>query len=224
MPLSQTQQSALVDAMRRYDFPCVTYDFVNRREKTHDSMKGVEMEIRGQLLADRADGVRAGLANVLYWGYARIGYRDRRVKQFQEQVTDQQLVEARSLFRRLRGPGVCDIKRVGLPQFSGLSFVSKVRMFLDPCNYVVLDQKLVKLRDQTIRTIFCDVTFPRWATSIPINKPNEEVYERWCQLCRRIASEYLQMSGYRAVDVERGIFQMVAGNNALRAAEIVAAA
>jgi len=224
MPLSHTQQSALVDAMRRYDFPCVTYDFVNRREKTHDSMRGVETEIRGQLLANRTDGVRDGLANILYWGYARIGYRDHRVKQFQEQVTDQQLVEASSLLSRLRGPGVCDIKRVGLPQFSGLSFVSKVRMFLDPCNYVVLDQKLVKLREQPIRTIFCDLTFARRATSIPINKANEEVYERWCQLCRRIASQCLQMSRSGAVDVERGIFQMVASNNALRAAEIVATA
>jgi len=224
MPLSHTQQNALVDAMRRYDFPCVTYDFVNRCEKTHDSMKDVEMEIRGQLLADRADGVRAGLANVLYWGYARIGYRDRRVKQFQEQVTDQQLVEASNLFRRLRGPGVCQIKGVGLPQFSGLSFVSKVRMFLDPCNYVVLDQKLVNLREQPVHTIFCDLTFPRRATGIPISKANEEVYERWCQLCRRIASDYLQMSGSRAVDVERGIFQMVASKNALCAAEIIATA
>ena len=44
-----------------------------------------------------------------------------------------------------------NIRKIGLPQFSGFSFVSKILMFFDPRNFVVLDKKIMQLKDPNNR-------------------------------------------------------------------------
>ena len=108
-------------------------------------MLEIEAIIRSQLVSGDVTSVRDGLSNVLYWGYARTGYRGRRVQSFRQGVDEQGLNDASKLFRTIRGPAIKDIKKLKLPQFAGLSFVSKVRMFLEPADYVVLDLQLLKM-------------------------------------------------------------------------------
>lgn len=226
MPLDTRLRDALVAAIDAYDFPCVTHDFSTNIEIEHHSMRSIEEEIRSCLLSDNIEIVKNGLSNVLYWGYYRMGTRDFRVNKFQEKVTNGQLLEAQRLFARLEGPGVVQIKKLCLPQFSGLSFISKVRMFLDPSNYVVLDLKLMRLIKEIQQMIFHDVTFRLRtnATTIPVTRTTEKFYERWCDLCRRITRENFDGTELRAVDIERAIFYLAGTNQSELAAEILTSA
>ena len=222
MALSDDLLKILHQAIHDYDFPCVTFDFKNQHEIKHDSMKGVEAEIRSQLLVDEPEMVRDGFSNVLYWGYARTGYRSTRVKRFRETATIVQLHRARRTLQQLEGPGVRRIAQLKLPEFSGLSFVSKVRMFLDPANYVVLDRQLLQLRKHKHTNIFHEVAIGSREKRIRINEVNEAVYERWSSSCRQVAAQYFSDRDVRAVDVERGIFYLVQTGRAHYAVEILA--
>ena len=221
MALDKEHQEALLRAIRAYDFPSVTFDFTTGTEKPLASMLAVEQEIRECLLSEDTQTIKNGLSNVLYWGYARIGFRDYRVRRFRQTVTTNQLIDARTLFPRLQGPGVIAIKNLGLPEFSGLSFISKVRMFLDPSRYVTLDKKLMRLRDQDRPTIIHKVPMSHRLTSIPITRAMETFYEEWSGLCRKIAASDLSEHSIRAVDVERGVFFLVGNDQAGPAAEIL---
>lgn len=224
MPVDARLQSVLLRAIAAYNFPRVVYDFTAGAERQHTSMLGVEQEIRDCLLSEDVQTIKNGLSNVLYWGYARIGFRDRRVQRFREKVTADQLLVARTLFSRLQGPGVIAIKKLGMPEFSGLSFVSKVRMFLDPTRYVTLDKTLMRLRDGDRPTIFHKVPMSRDRTTIPITRAMEAFYEEWCNLCREIAATDLRKPDIRAADVERGVFYLIGNDQLGLAAEILAIA
>lgn len=224
MPLDTRLRVALAEAIDAYDFPCVTYDFLANIEREHRSMRGVEEEIRKCLLSDNIEIVKNGLSNVLYWGYSRIGYRDHRVNEFREKATVDQLSEAQKLFAQLEGPGVVQIKKLRMPQFSGLSFISKVRMFLDPSNYVALDLKLMRLLEEIQQMIFHDVALRPNATTIRVTRTAEEFYEHWCDLCQRIARENFAGTDVRAVDVERAIFYLIGTDQAELATEILTGA
>ena len=224
MPLDTRLRDALVAAIDAYDFPCVTYDFSLNVEREHHSMRSVEEEVRSCLLSDNIEIVKNGLSNVLYWGYSRIGYRDCRVSRFRKNVTTTQLSEAQTLFTRLEGPGVIRIKKLGLPELSGLSFISKVRMFLDPSNYVALDLKLMTLLEEIQQTIFQGTTLRPNATTIRVTRSAEKFYERWCDLCRRIARENFDGTAIRVVDIERAIFYLVDTNQPELAAKILTSA
>ena len=224
MALDRERQETLLGAIRAYDFPSVTFDFTTGTEKPLASMLAVEQEIRECLLSEDTQTIKNGLSNVLYWGYARIGFRDYRVERFRQTVTTNQLMAARALLPHLQDTGVIAIKKLGLPEFSGLSFVSKVRMFLDPARYVTLDKKLMRLRDEHRQTIFHKVPLSRGLTSIRITETMEAFYEEWCSLCREIATSGLPEYDIRAVDVERGIFHLVDNEQAGLAAEILAMA
>lgn len=220
MALNDGLRKVLLQAIQEYDFPFVTYDFTEKREIRHQSMRDVEARIREQLLADKPESIRDGLSNVLYWGYARTGYRWNRITGFRTKVTEAKLLRAGETFRELRRSGVREIAKLRLPQFTGLSFVSKVRMFLDPINYVVLDIQLLKLRNQERPNIFHEVSHKE-DTSIRITKQNEVIYEQWCSICRRIAANDLNNMGVRAVDVERGVFHLVQTGRIELAAQVI---
>lgn len=205
-------------AIAAYAFPAVTYDFDEREERVHDSMTSVESSIRAQLLHDDAAQVRNGLSNVLYWGYARSGYRDHRVADFRRRVTEAQLDNVRTLFRHLGDPGLRDVVQLGLPAFSRMSFVSKVRMFLDPTRYVTLDLKLAQLRLEPAATVLRPL---KVETSIRVSKANVEVYKNWCELCRTLADTGFPGEGLRAADVERGVFHLVDEGRARLAAHVL---
>ena len=169
-------------------------------------------------LADRAD--LAGLANVIYWGYARQGRRDVRVRSFLEAVTSAHLDRAREAFASVHGPGLRDLKRIGLPRFTQVTFLSKLRMFLDPVCFAALDLKLAKLRFEQPSTLLHDLKVQ--PTSIPVTAHNEAVYAAWCAACQALATALGPERGWRAADVERGVFHLVDTGQAASAARLLA--
>lgn len=207
MPLTERQIWALENAICNYCYPMVTYDFDNKREIGHQTMRSVENTILGCLTSNRPNDVKNGLSNVLYWGYRRTGYYWTRVDRFRNKVTSQQLQSAIQVFQNLEGTGLRTIKQLGLPEFSNLSFLSKLRMFLNPQDFVTLDRKLMKLAQLSPRTLFAHIN--ERGTYIPVTDSNERYYQDWCNLCRKLAETYFGGKNILAVDIERGIFQLV---------------
>ena len=79
-----------------------------------------------------------------------------------------------------------NIKKLQLRQFSQISFVSKILMFLDPTRYPVLDLKIAKAFAKSSFLPLQNLTF---ATSIPITERNATAYDTWACWCREIASQ-----------------------------------
>lgn len=208
-----TYASALRAAIEQYRFPTVTYDFREGRELCHGDMAAVEMYIGKRLRAGKSEAAKEGLANVLYWGYANSPrLRDHRVERFRSNVTERGINDFIAVTGPKKTPGLLDIKQIGLPEFSGLSFVSKIMMFLDPSRCPVLDLKIAKAFSQSDNflplknLVFHDNT-------IPITVHNESVYGEWASWCRETAASVNAESGssgnsVRAVDVERAVFAL----------------
>ncbi len=223
MAFSNALRIQLEKAIQSYQFPLVTFDFEDSRRVVHRDVLSLELAVREDLVSGNLQRVEYGLCNVLYWGFARKpGLQMNRVETFRSSVRPSQLENAGRLFQRIQGTGLGRIKGIGLPQFSNMSFVSKIRMFLDPNNYVVLDLKLCALGRQQQKNLFHRLTSRK--TYIPISERNEGVYEEWCKLCRAIADMHYQGTGIRAVDVERGIFHLVDSGRQSIAAEIICSA
>ena len=208
-----TYASALRAAIEKYQFPTITYDFATRREVCHVDMAGVEDYIGKRLRANETGSVKDGLANVLYWGYANSpGLRDHRVEQFWNEVNEEKISGFISVVGSTGTPRLLDIKRVGLPQFGGMSFVSKVMMLLDPNRYVVLDLRIARgFSHSDDFPPLQDLVF--YENIIPITAHNDCVYEKWTSWCREIAASVNAESdssgkGIRAVDVERAVFAL----------------
>ena len=164
--------------------------------------------------------MKFALANIVYWGNMSSGYCLSRAEKFLNGITQSKLEGARDLFVSITGDSLKEIKDVGLPQFSNVSFVSKLRMFLDPENYVTLDRKLLKIKGSGIHTLFDGVT--EQPTYIPINSQNCGQYSLWSQKCKEVAYSYFRDKGIIAVDVERGIWKLIDRNRLAEAACIVA--
>ena len=213
MLLTAKQKAEFRSAMESYSFPCVTYDFERCAEHRHPDMLGVEGLIQAQLTSSRLGDVKDGLSNVLYWGYANYGFRRTRVCKFRNGVSRSQLKKVVDTMSERRWLCPSNIARCKLPQFSGIAFVSKVLMFFDPSRFVVLDSKIASLRDVVTDSLFSDLSV---STTIRPTKSNDAVYENWCQFCIRVAQELR----VRAVDVERGIFQMVQAGMREQAADM----
>ena len=185
--------------------------------KTHrECMREVEKKIHAQLLSQNTDVVKDGLSNILYWGMYRMGFKNVRVADLRSKVTDHQLNRFKGVVRRLRGPahpglvairGRVNNKTDNMPQFTRMPFVSKIRMFLDPVNYPVLDTKI-----STLANLQHTPTLPlQGLKGLAITAKNEKVYENWASWCREIAHEINSDCNFpykdlRAVDVERGFF------------------
>ena len=108
-------------------------------------MRELEAAIGAQLKSSDTVKVKDGLSNVLYWGYYNDGRRDYKVKRFRSKVTEEQLGCGIQIFNDVCGPGLTEIRDWILPIFSNMSFISKLRMFLDPTRYVTLDLKLAEI-------------------------------------------------------------------------------
>jgi len=95
-----------------------------------------------------------------------------------------------------------------MPEFSGLAFISKVLMFLDPSNYVTLDKKIMQLKDENnFNNPITNIAFRVNDTSIRINDNSQFWYLKWCGLCKKIANEFFEDK--IAADIERGFFRLV---------------
>lgn len=62
-----------------------------------------------------------------------------------EELHKDKLCAATELFHASVSPSLIKIKNFGLPEFSGMSFVSKIRMFLDPEKSATLDRQIMKI-------------------------------------------------------------------------------
>ena len=204
----------LCEAIREYDFPAVTYDFTEEKPLHYDSMRAVEQYIGTLLRSKDLSEVKDGLSNVLYWGYAqRPGRRDFRVSDFRKTIPDPQREPKLDQFAQLMRSGRSDlfnIKKLQLRQFSQISFVSKILMFLDPTRHPVLDLKIAKAFAKSSFLPLQNVTF---ATSIPITERNATAYDTWACWCHEIATVVNEAPvspcrGVRAVDVERALFTL----------------
>jgi len=89
-------------------------------------------------------------------------------------VSIDRLQRASELFRRSHFPSVVEIKKLGLPEFSGLSFVSKVRMFLDPDKSAVLDWQIMKINNHCPTTLLANLHIGKSTKSGPLT-----AYLRW---------------------------------------------
>jgi hypothetical protein len=208
MPLTTYQIEQLDEAIRAYSFPAVYFDFKNNREYLAPSMLAVEKIVGSKLRSLDIDDVKFGLANVLYWGYSQIGYGITRVNIFLNNITIFQLDDFQELLVGNKIPRLADVKHIQMPQYSGMSFISKVLMFLDPAKYCVLDQKIALLRTQSSPKALNRLVFRPKDTQIRISRYNEAVYDKWRDECMAISSMYFQAS-YRAVDIERGFFELI---------------
>jgi len=223
MTISNKHLNILSEAISSYSFPFAYYDFINDRPSFQQTMILVEKLIRDDLVSGDLELVKNGLSNVLYWGFAQVGYRDQRVSIFRNQVSKGQLYDAAKLFPNINGDGLHEIKKLRLPQFSGMSFISKVRMFLDPIQYVILDKQILEMNKTSFVTILKAISFGPNETQIRISDNNCSVYLSWCKKCVTISKIYFD-SKYRAVDVERGFFTLIQNKRANNAAEILSLA
>ena len=249
MPLNEAQTEGLSNATRNYNYPFVTYDFGHNIRMQHPNKYSFENSIRQQLTSGDEDVVRDGLSNVLYWGYERDNRRDYKVCEFRKNIWSSQdldnlnavspsleeissvalsrkidreiplLGHAMALFNDIDAlhPNMINHRHLKkLPEY-GLAFITKTFMFLDPERFVALDSKIHKLREYP-QTIFANLD-----NHLNLTQNNVDVYQQWCELCVRIANEYPDLNA-RAVDVERGIYQMVQDGQTQDAAVILVAA
>lgn len=223
MPLTAAQTEILHDAIGNYAFPPVYYDFEAGIEIVANNMEEVEHVISGQLLSINTEEVRQGLANILYWGYANIGYRDVRVANLNNNITMEQIEAFQVLLGNGHIPTMAEIKRIQMPQYSGMSFVSKVLMFLNPVEYCVLDKQIANLRTHNGHKSLNHLVFRQNDTQIRISTHNETVYNEWRSECLAISIEYYD-NEYRVVDIERGFFQLIQQGHLLDAQAIYNAA
>lgn len=220
MALNEAQISELEVAITTYAFPTVYFDFRTGVEVRAGHMRAVEDAIREMLTSKTNGPVLDGLTNVIYWGYAQIGYRDTRVRRFRNNATEDQLNRFRTLLDSPGVVGLATISALKLPEFSGISFVSKILAFLDPVNFCVLDKQLLKLAmcpgDRALHRVSA-------GTQIRLTAKNQEAYDAWRAECASISARYFN-GRYRAVDVERGFFQLVQSDRVTFAQEAYGAA
>jgi hypothetical protein len=204
--------TSLVEAIRAYQYPAVTYDFAAGRECAFGSMIDLEQFLNTLLFSVDPRHLKDGLSGIIFWGFYRVGFRDRRVNVFRSEVSDAQLLRAREVFSALEGTGLVSLKRIELPQFSNMAFLTKLRMFLDPEHFCVLDRKIASLSPLAVQ-------LKRQKTSIPVNAHNELVYKWWIDRCSSLASRLPH--GTRPVDVERGLFQLIDSGRLAHAEELL---
>ena len=240
LPLKQ-YAALLCETVRDYDFPPVTYDFAKEKEICHGSMRDVEKCIHDLLCSGDTRKVKDGLSKVLYWGHANSKHLQKSSLKNLRETADAELKRKLDRFMQLAqelarpsivpsGGDLLKIANLGIPQFqSGVSFVSKILMFLNPMNYPVLDTRIAKFNTmiaEAYTNSFCsplhDLKLNKAGNSIPIagrKNKNPDVYDIWACWCRKIAkvvnaSPESPCNHFRPVDVERALFTLANLNKA----------
>ncbi|MBB5192290.1 hypothetical protein HNQ50_003031 [Silvimonas terrae] len=218
MPLTALQINILDTAIGAYAFPATYYDFAANAPVHAVNMAVVEVAIRRMLTSANPTDAKYGLANVLYWGYAQIGFGPTRVNRFLENVTPAQIIGYQALVIAHPVPNLTQLRSLRMPQYSGISFLSKVLTFLDPAQYCVLDLQLAKLPNGFGARALHELVS---STTIPVTQTNQVVYNLWRAECVDISNTYFN-GRYRAVDVERGFFHLIQTGNLAVAQQIYA--
>ncbi len=234
LPL-QEYAALLCETVKEYNYPTITYDFTKKKKICHGSIYAVEKYIGNLLRSQDIQEIKDGLSNVLYWGYAKNNKRDSEVCKFRNTNS---LDNKLSLFKQSReklitstndngtmsgGKFLLTIaKNKDIPRF-GISFTSKILMFLDPIIYPVLDMKIANAyvnKSSALKKI------QKTENHIKTHSGNEYVYEYWACWCHEIATMINKSlestcNHFRAVDVERSLFTLANSNkvSAILAAE-----
>jgi hypothetical protein len=206
MTLNTAQIELLRSAIGEYEFPKVYYRFDVPGEVQAPEMLQVEKYIGELLRSPDPERTKYGLANVLYWGHAKAGYRGRRVKRFLEAVSGHQIEAFQNCVSGSDTPSPRAIFRIRMPEFRYLSFISKVLMFLSPNSHCVLDRQIAQLRPEDARRSLNGLTVQ--PTYIPVTQHNETIYAQWRAECLDISTRYFAGT-YRPVDIERGFFALI---------------
>ncbi|MFA5817190.1 MAG: hypothetical protein WC865_16410 [Bacteroidales bacterium] len=190
-----------------YNFPCRLFDFGLDQEIEFENYRQLEYYIQEQLYNNEVKQIKDGLSNVLFWGYYRVGYGRVRVEKFRGQISNLQLQAFATIVKNNEFDPIV-IKKLGLPQFSQFSFISKILMFLDPARFVTLDKKIMDLGDpQNHENPLSRIPYSERDTGIRVTNKSTKNYLEWCKLCGFIAKEL--NSEKIAVDIERGFFRLV---------------
>lgn len=205
MPLMPQQVTSLHESIVAYAFPPLYFDFEQGVPVNAANMREVEIAVGGMLRSPHPLVVKNGLANVLYWGYAQIGYGTRRVDRFLGGVTTEQIEIFQALLAANEVPTLRDLCNIRMPQYSGISFLSKILTFINPNRHCVLDLQLARLGLGEGAGALHDLIY---TTTIRVTNHNEEIYGLWCNECSDISNQYFD-GNYRAVDIERGFFQLI---------------
>jgi hypothetical protein len=195
-PVSQPFERAI----EAYSYPFVAFDCQNGQELTFPTIRDLERHIHTNLTAGDPDRLKDALSSILYWGFYRMGIRPFRVERFRSKVTTEHMDSAAAILPHLSGSGILQLQKLHLPEFGKFAFLSKLRTFLDPESYCVLDRKLLQVPAIKAR-------FKADKTSIPVTAANEQAYSWWVHTCGRIAGPLTPPR--RPVDVERGFFHLV---------------
>lgn len=209
----------MIIELPKYDFPCRLFDFNSKQEIEFENYRELEKYIQTQLLSSNISQIKDGLSNVLYWGYYRIGYRKIRLKRFRDEITNQQLQAFANLMIVHKAEPI-SIKKLGMPEFSGLSFISKILMFSDPTKFVVLDKKIMEFNDpEDHDNPLSKIPYSKSDSGIRISQISQKYYYEWCKLCCFIAQQL--HDNKIAVDIERGFFKLVEENEIFYEKQII---
>jgi hypothetical protein len=212
----------LLKSIAAYSYPAKIYDFYTSEGVTLASMQNVEKLIRDCLTSTDQETVKMGLGNVIYWGNVQNGYVLHRFNEFRRRVTnDHALSFVKLMEKRDLNPSSLDIRDLKIPYFSGLSFVSKIKMFLNPNACGVIDLQIMKMKFVNIDTIISQMNFRSKDTTIRVSQANSDTYEKFCRRLSHIAHDNFD-GAVRVVDVERGLFNLIQTGNCAKAAEILA--
>ena len=224
LPL-QEYAALLCETVERYNYPPVTYDFINKCEIRHENMHDVEKCIGNLLYSECLYDVKDGLAKILYWGDKRFTNRAQNFSNMPYSSIKNELMNLIELTKKIKKAKnnnqilsakklLLKINKISIPQFtSGVPFASKLLMFLDPEHYPILDSRIAKVYANSFFLPLNDLTFNPKNGSIQIIKSNNaDVYGEWAYWCQRIAKliNGLSEPSYqiRAVDVERALFTL----------------
>jgi hypothetical protein len=212
MTLTPEQMLLLDKSIGQYCFPTVFFDFERDEEIYCTGMAAVENKIYKQITSKETKTVKDGLSNILYWGYARVGYRETRINKFRKNITKYKLKHFIHLLESEPKLSLISINKIKMPEYSGMSFVSKIRMFLDPATSATLDKQIVRIKFLSKNTVLNQLSHTKKESQIRISKPNSQAYEAWCNELTSISNTYYEKR-FRAVDVERGLFNLVQCNH-----------
>jgi len=205
MPLLVHQRAELQAAIQSYGFAPRYFDFLNAVAVSMPDMRTVERVILDMLSSSNTRDIRCGLANVLVWGDAELSDRVPKVVRFLSEVTRTQLGQFKDAVAAQGVPSLIQLKDLKIPGFSTLPWLSKIAAFLNPKHYCVLDRSAVKLGvGEGSRALHRLASAP----NLSLTPAGEAAYDGWRQECRSISTVYFG-NGYRAVDVERGLCQLI---------------
>lgn len=216
MPLTQQQIDTLEDSIIGYAFPAIYFDFVKNTQINAGNMRALENAIFKMLISPHQQKTLHGLANIIYWGNANAGYQQYRVNRFLNGVTTHQIKQFQGMIVNGNIPTLRQIKNLRMPQYSGISFISKIVAFLNPAQFCVLDLLLARLGNVPGTKAIHSLSF---TTQVGITANNSASYCQWCSECQAISNQYYN-GQYRVVDVERGFFNLIQ-NGHLAAAQVI---